>query len=132
MKEVWRPVVGYERLYEVSDQGQVRSLDRAVVQMNRGGQCVRVYKGRMLVQVPDRKGYLTVCLSKDGRHRTTKVHQIVLAAFVGPRLEGQVTRHGVKGNSCNALSNLCYGTQRENILDKKRDGSYPYKPISRP
>ena len=69
MQEVWLPVVGYEGLYEVSDQGQVRSLDRAVVQMNRGGNCVRVYAGRVLRQVPDAKGYQKVCLSKEGRHK---------------------------------------------------------------
>jgi hypothetical protein len=124
MQEVWRPVVGYEGLYEVSDQGRVRSLDRAVVQLNKGGNCVRVYKGRLLRQVETLKGYLTVCLSKEGRHRTVKVHQLVLDAFVGERGPGQVCRHGPQGVGCNALRNLCYGTQRENILDKKRDGTH--------
>ena len=123
MQEVWLPVVGYEGLYEVSDQGQVRSLDRAVVQMNRGGNCVRVYAGRVLRQVPDAKGYQKVCLSKEGRHKSRSVHHLVLEAFVGPRPAGLVTRHGPEGVASNALRNLCYGTQRENIQDRRRDGT---------
>lgn len=123
MQEVWRSVVGYEGLYDVSDQGRVRSLDRAVVQWNKGGNCTRIYRGKVLQPVAMAKGYLTVCLSKDGKHRTVKIHQLVLQAFVGERGPGQVCRHGPQGVGCNALKNLCYGTQRENIQDRRRDGT---------
>jgi len=123
MQEVWRPVVGYEGLYEVSDQGRVRSLDRAVVQLNRGGNCTRLYKGKLLRLVATAKGYMTVCLSKAGKHRTVKTHRLVLEAFVGGPAPGQVCRHGPLGVRCNALNNLSYGTQQENINDRRRDGT---------
>ena len=53
MKEVWRPVPGWESLYEVSDLGRVRSFDRPVVQLSRSGNPVTVvYKAKVLTPRP--------------------------------------------------------------------------------
>lgn len=118
--ETWRPVVGYEDLYEVSDQGRVRSLDRVFVRTNGVPQSV---KGRVLKPGTDKDGYRTVALSRGGKATTRRIHRLVLSAFVGPCPTGQEVRHlnGVPGD--NRLSNLAYGTSSENRRDRWEHGT---------
>lgn len=116
----WRAVPGYEGSYEVSDEGNVRSITRQVPYGRNGS---TLYKGRMLKLTLMKNGYLSVKLSLAGNTRTTYVHELVLRAFVGPRpytAERGEIRHldGVKTN--NQLNNLKYGTINENAADRVR------------
>lgn len=100
----WRPVPGWEGLYEVSSDGQIRSL--------RAGRPMRTFITE--------KGYRRVYLYRGKRIQRVRVHTAVLGAFVGPRPAGMVTRH-LDGNPANNhLSNLAWGTHAENEADKKR------------
>lgn len=119
--ERWLPVVGYEDLYQVSDQGRVRSLDR-VVRCGFGAK--RKMPGRMIEGKIDRNGYRIVTLCRYGDEWTARAHRVVLAAFVGPCPEGQVVRHlnGVQDD--NRLMNLAYGTPLENSADQRRHGTH--------
>jgi hypothetical protein len=116
--ERWLPVPGYEGLYEVSDQGRVRSLDRRVATA-RGD---RITRGQVLKPSPSR-GYQIVPLSKKGVARRTSVHLIVLAAFVGPRPSGLECCHGNGVRSDNRLENLRWDTRSENQRDAVRHGT---------
>lgn len=107
----WRPVVGYEANYRVSSDGQVKSLPRNTT------------RGGFLRAAIGKQGYPEVSLWLAGRSRTFKIHQLVAAAFLGPRPEGLVVRH-LNGNPAdNRLSNLCYGTPEENGLDSVAHGT---------
>lgn len=93
IKEVWRPVFEYEGLYEVSDLGNVRSVDRTVVCKNGRKQ---FWKGMMLKPWKNKKGYRQVNLSKDGIEKPTLVHPLVARAFpeiCGEWFEGCVVDH---------------------------------------
>jgi len=118
--ERWLPVEGWEGLYEVSDLGRVRSLDR-IVRRGRTGQYVK--PGTMLAQWRDRQGYWSVTLSRVGKKARPKVHRLVGDAFLGPLPEGQETRHGPEGKDWNHVANLSYGTRLDNAADKFRDGT---------
>lgn len=89
--EEWRPVVGYEDLYEVSDLGRVRSVDRDVPQ---GANRTQHWPGKLLKLSPSpscgpRQGrYLEVYLSRGGKKRTVRVHHLVLEAFIAPPATG--------------------------------------------
>lgn len=109
LHEEWRPVVGMEGKYEVSDHGRVWSWPRR----------------RPLTLVETPLGYLVVCLSRPPGSTTRKVHRLVLEAFVGPAPEGAETRHldGDKHN--NWLSNLAWGTSLENAADTCAHGTLP-------
>ena len=109
MPATWRPVIGYENHYEVSDEGEVRSLRRV--------RCL----GRVLRQSLV-NGYPAVCLSKGGKTKLRKVHQLVLEAFVGPKPQGYVTRHLDGSRTNNKLSNLAWGTLAENHADMRAHG----------
>lgn len=113
--EQWRPVIGYEGRYEVSDHGRVRSLER-VIETRRGPRAVR---GRLLKPRRDPRGYLRI---SPGFGKDASIHVLVMEAFVGPRPEGRVICHndGQPGN--NHVSNLRYDTQQNNCLDTIKHG----------
>ena len=119
MNEVWHPVVGYEGLFEVSDQGRVRSV---ATQVKSKGGSFRSRPSRLL-SPSQWRGYLRVTLFRDGVRKYTQVHQLVAAAFIGPCPVGQQVRHGVLGKAVNTPENLSYGTCWENHQDQIRDGS---------
>jgi len=120
--EEWRPVLGWEGLYEVSDFGRVRSLDRKVICINRGKEVTYTVYGRVL-SPGTVQGYKQVALQCAPRHEQKKVHQLVLEAFVGPCPTGHECRH-LKGNrEDNRLLMLSWGTKLENAQDKHRHGT---------
>ncbi len=121
--EQWRPVVGYEGLYEVSDQGRVRSLDRLV--RHSSGKALCRLRGVILKPATRQKGHLHVVLCCNGAEATHQIAHLVAAAFIGPRPDGLVVRHGKLGASNNTVGNLSYGTHSQNNgADKFRDGTH--------
>lgn len=119
--ERWLPVVGFEGLYEVSDLGRVRSLDRTVVTSNGP----RRYRGRLLKPYVNKgtRGYPFVGLSRPGRDENWPVHRVVAEAFLGPCPPGREVCHGPGGKLDASLANLSYGTRSENVgRDRVRDG----------
>lgn len=120
--ESWRPVVGYEGAYEVSDLGRVRSLDRVIVDhIGRS----RFYPGRILKVRVGNPPYPMVSLSRSGKTSgRQRVHVLIMRAFVGPAPSGMEIRH-LDGDSLNCrLSNLAYGTSSENNYDLVRHGRH--------
>lgn len=117
-EEVWRDVPRYEGKYQVSNLGNVRSLDTPPISRRSKGT-----KGRVLRPGVGSHGYLTVALRKPGeKPYSYPVHHLVLAAFVGPRPENNVIRHLNDDKLDNRLENLCYGTNSENMMDVFRFG----------
>lgn len=111
MQEQWRPIPGHEGRYDVSDQGQVRSW------LPWRGEPVP----RLLTHCPDERGYPRVRMAG----KTPRVHQLVAAAFLGPRPDGQEVRH-LDGDETNPrLSNLAYGTPSQNNRDRVTHGTHP-------
>lgn len=105
---VWKPVVGFERYYEVSDEGEVRSLRT----------------GRVMATHPSKKGgHLRLRLTDGQSRRKVFVHTLVLEAFVGPR-EGRICRHLNGDPADNRLENLAWGTHQENNLDTLSHGTH--------
>lgn len=121
-EERWAPIPGLEDVYEVSDRGQVRSLDRVVP--NGKGRTKRI-KGRIRKQFPDRKGYMQTSLHHPMNPRTwAKVHQLVLEAFVGPCPPGLVCCHANDIPDDNRLENLRWDTPSSNQYDRVSHGKH--------
>lgn len=118
--ESWKPVVGYEGLYEVSDMGRVRSLDKPKIP-GMPGRGRRI--GRVLILSPNSVGYLQATLSKNSKASRISVHKLVLEAFVCLRPKGKETRHLNGNQKDNLLSNLRWGTIEENRQDSRRHGT---------
>ena len=103
--KIWKPVVGYEDLYQVSSDGEV-------MRIGKGGAAI---VGRILKPATDSDGYKRVALSKDGICVTKKLHRLVADALLGGIPNGYTVNHidGVKANNC--VSNLEIVTRGENI-----------------
>ena len=125
MTEEWLPVVGFEGIYEVSDHGNVRSLDRFIANPLPTGVMRRQFiTGKQLKPGLAKSGaYPYVNLSKGYKDQKSKhVHRLVMDAFVGPRPTGMHVRHLDGNPTNNKLSNLTYGTPSENGRDAVRHG----------
>jgi len=114
MSELWRPVVGWEGLYEVSSLGRVRSLPRATT------------RGRVLKPARNVHGYWFVALCCNGKPKTRPIHSLVAEAFIGPRPAGMDVCHGSNGKDDNTPANLSYGTRSQNMRDCVRDGTHQH------
>lgn len=107
--ESWRPVVGYEDLYEVSDHGRVFSV--------RTGKYLKAGMNR-------RHRHVALCRGDQGK--SYRVHRLVMEAFIGPCPAGMETRHLDDDPDNNHLTNLVYGTRSENMLDRVSNGTHHY------
>ena len=121
--EEWRPVVGYEGLYEISDQGRVRSVPHEV----RSSDGRRIWvSGKIRKPQPQHHGHLKIQLLRNGHQESVHVHTLVLTGFVGPRPDGMCCRHLNGVSSDNRLENLAWGTYSENKFDQVRHGTDAY------
>ena len=121
-KEVWKDIPEYEGLYQVSNLGVIRSVDRVVVDKN-GVRYNR--KGVVLKAGKNNSGYFSVNLHKGGKLNSQCVHKIVLLAFVGKSdLQGD---HINEIKSDNRLANLEYVTHRDNVCRHRASRKYSSK-----
>ena len=110
-KEVWRDVKGYEGLYQVSDQGRVKSLKRKFI--DKIGR-ERYVKECILKSVIDRYGYLLVSLYAGGKQKRHTVHRLVCEAFHENLDNKPQVNHINEIKTDNRASNLEWATAREN------------------
>ena len=114
--EIWVDVVGYEGLYQVSNLGRVRSLDRYIERDgNRGGQDI---KGLILKPLLASNGYFRVRLCNSGEESSQYIHRVALRAFVGECPPGMECRHLNGINYDNRLENLRWGTHLDHMADR--------------
>lgn len=119
-REIWKPVLGYINLYEVSNLGRVRSLN-----YNRTG------KTKILKPGKNSYGYLQVQLWKDGIAKMFKVHRLVWEAFNGEIPEGMEVNHINEDKTDNRypenlnlmspMENCNWGTRNQKIKEKLSD-----------
>jgi hypothetical protein len=128
-KEIWKDVLGYEGLYEVSNMGSVRSLDR--ITEGRNGKIYRK-KGKILKLFLNGDGYRRVMLHKDFIQKTHTVHKLVAIAFLNhnPCGHKEVVNHKDFNRINNKVSNLEITSQRENTNKKHIKSSSKFVGVS--
>jgi hypothetical protein len=116
---IWKSVVGYEGLYEVNTDGELRTFN---------------WKGtgqtRIMKPAKDHKGYLRTMIGKDGKYKTIKMHRIVAEAFI-PNPENKPTvnhKNGIKDD--NRVDNLEWHTYKENTHHAIENGMFYFRPKS--
>lgn len=117
--EIWKDVLGYEGIYQVSDLGNVKSLDRVSYHPRFGDMNL---KGGIKKQCNNRYGYLMVGLHKEGRLKSHTVHRLVAIAFIpNPENKSEVN-HKFGNKKDNRAIVLEWNTQEENIEHAIRTG----------
>jgi hypothetical protein len=131
MTEEWRTIRGLKGHYQVSNFGNVRSVDRYV----NGRNGVRKLKGKMLVQ-HERNGYAFVCVSRDGNQRNLMIHRAVAFSFIGSINTGQVVHHKDGNKLNNHVDNLEITSKQKNTQEYyktlgKSTGKVPISDIAK-
>lgn len=107
MRTLWEDIIGFEG-YQVSNQGEVRSLDRQILHPNG---VLHTVKGRILSPNDNGKGYLSVQLGKNNRRY---IHKLVLAAFIDGGSYAAEVNHKNLIKSDNRAANLEITTRKQN------------------
>lgn len=125
MEEEWRAVEGYEGIYEVSNFGNVRSLERETSKKNSNNKYT--LKAKRLKLCANSDGYFNVRPHKNGRAKTVKVHRLVAKAFI-PNPEGKLNVNHIDGNKTNNhVENLEWATHSENTKHAYNIGLMKYR-----
>jgi hypothetical protein len=106
MIEIWKTIPGYEGWYDISNLGNVRRI--------RAGQGARA--GKILKPTRNKNGYYFLALTKNGKPKYRKLHQLVCEIFNGPspsRKHEPNHKDGKKKN--NTAHNLEWSTRKENM-----------------
>lgn len=124
MKEIWKWIDGYKNMYQVSNFGRVRSVDRYVYCEVAPDKLQHLF-GKVLKQGFNHKGYPIVYLSKDGKQKTITVHRLVAMAFIDNPLSLPQVNHkdGCKTN--NRADNLEWCTNNYNQEHAWANGLQP-------
>lgn len=114
--ETWKSIKGYEGYYEVSNKGNVRSVQRIRIENNcHGGRTYRRDQGKLLRPTNNGYGYLVIGLRKNGKRKNHYVHRLVAEAFCENPNGKTVVNHIDRNKRNNDSKNLEWVTTKENV-----------------
>jgi hypothetical protein len=114
--ENWKDIQGYEGLYQISDNGVVKGVDRV---LSYNANKTKQWKGKVIKTIVDHLGYCRVSLCKNGTVKANKIHRLVAETF----LIGQGQINHKDGNKLNNnIINLEFCTSKENMHHSYKTG----------
>lgn len=123
MKEIWKDVKGYDGIYQVSNLGRVKSLERGVQYIGSNGKsCWRINRERILKSPIASHGYPNIGLRFEGNVKVVCVHRLVADAFLPNPDNKETVNHKNGDKTNNNVNNLEWATNAENLqhaIDKK-------------
>lgn len=111
MEEIWKNVVGYEKYYQVSNFGNIKSLDRQV----RVWHGYITKKGKILSPSIGSCGYYVIGLNANNKPKTCLVHRLVAQAFIPNPQNLECVNHKDENKLNNNVNNLEWCTKKYNI-----------------
>lgn len=130
MEEIWKDIPDYEGIYQASNLGRIRSLDR----MKRHGEKSKyLFRGGIKSQHVSNFGYYNTSLCKDGKSKTFSVHSLIAITFLGHapnKYKGLVVNHKNFDKLDNRVENLELITVRENTNMKHIPSASKYTGVT--
>ena len=105
MQEEWRDIKGYENMYQISNMGNVKSLNYK-----------QTGREKIMKSLVDKDGYLFVCLCKNRKVKPFKVHRLVAQAFISNPNNYPCVNHKDENKQNNCVSNLEFCTVKYNNI----------------
>lgn len=133
--EIWKDINGFEGIYQISDKGNIRSLDRKIICSNGS---IRFQRGSGIKPYINKQGYRTAVLHNNGKHKMCRICRLVSEAFIpNPNNLPQVNHKDEnKGNDekenlewCTCLYNLTYNNLHHRRNNKNNKKSKPVAQI---
>lgn len=126
-QEIWKDIPGYEGLYQVSNLGRVRSLDKSIeIQTKRDGKTLKPFKsfckGKVLKPSINPDGYAIVQLHNEEKVWYARVHRLVAMAFIPNPENKPCINHLDNTRDNNIVSNLEWCTVKENAQHAAKQG----------
>lgn len=123
----WKDIPGWEGFYQVSDAGELRSCPRRIEYVFNNKLVSRFQQSVTLKTMISPNGYHKASLTKPGTRTQKFIHDLVLLTFVGEKPEGAQVCHNDGDRNNNALSNLRYGSAKDNAQDRQKHGTGYFK-----
>ncbi len=127
--EIWKDIPEYEGLYQVSNLGNIKSLEKIIYRKRNGN-----YINKELIMSPplSNKGYPIVTLTKNKKTKTFKVHSIMAIAFLNYKngIKNMVIDHIDNNKLNNNICNLQIITFRENVSKDRKNKSSKYTGVN--
>ena len=120
LNEIWKPIKGYEGLYEVSNFGRIKSLKRLVKSHNKWGECYIIINEKILKTSDNKLGYLFVKLYKNNKTKTYYIHRLVAEHFIHNPNNLPEVNHKDECKSNNIYTNLEWCDRKYNVNQGNR------------
>ena len=140
MEEIWKDIEGYEGIYQVSNLGRVRSLDRNVPNYNAAGYVgTKILRGKILKpHKMANNGYMEVHLKRNGQGNHGRIHRLVAEAFIPnpgnlPEInhkdEDKTNNRADNLEWCDGQYNSNYGTRLIRISETMKGNYYNMRSV---
>jgi hypothetical protein len=116
MEEIWKSLIGYEGLYEISNMGRVKSI--------------KFDKERILKPSITNKGYYIIVLYKDNIRDCKTIHRLVIRTFIGEPKSDEICDHINRIKTDNRIENLRWVTKSKNNLNTVTYGKSKYRGVT--
>ena len=116
--EIWKDVIGYEGLYQVSNLGNVKRIGFF------SGVNKKYLNNYNLIPMDNGKGYLRIKLTKNNKSKRVMLHRIIAEAFVDNKLNKPFVNHINSNKKDNNIENLEWCTQSENVKHAVKVGRW--------